>query len=89
MSILLLQSTPMAQWHVLVGEAEQASSIHLNTELESYIVFLLMRFSKQPNLVDKILAIEFLEAMQTTGEAQREQLLQMVGDSCLLYAGGW
>ena len=87
MSTLILQATPTAQWYALVGEAEQACSIHLNPDLESYLVFLLMRFSKQPELAAKIFAFEFLEAVQAANGVQRDNLLQTLGDSCLLYSG--
>jgi hypothetical protein len=87
MNTLVLQATPMAQWHFLIEEAERACSIHLNADLESYLVFLLMRFSKQPDLAAKIFAFEFLEAVQAASGARRECLLQTVGDTCLLYSG--
>ena len=87
MNTLILQATPTAQWYTLVGEAEQACAIHLSPDLESYLVFLLMRFSKQPELASKIFAFEFLEAVQAANGVQRENLLQILGDSCLLYSG--
>ena len=87
MNTLVLQATPIAQWHALIGEAEQACSIHLNSDLESYLVFLLMRFAKQPELAAKIFAFEFLEAMDAAKGSRRGDLLQTVGDTCLLYSG--
>jgi hypothetical protein len=47
MNTLVLQATPTAQWYTLIGEAEKVCSIQLNADLESYLVFLLMRFFKK------------------------------------------
>ena len=45
MSELYLQPTPVAQWHALVNEAQLGCDVELGEELESYLVFMLMRFS--------------------------------------------
>jgi len=85
MNSLVLQPTEVAQWHALVSEAQVASQRNLEEGLESYLVFLLMRFAGRPELARKIMALEFLQA-------QREQSLKIdrlrdVGDQCLLFSG--
>lgn len=75
-----------AQWHKLVTDAEYSAGTQLNEELESYLVFLLMRFTSRPDIAASILALEFLEGSQHSG-AIRQNSLRDVGDKCLLYSG--
>ena len=44
---LILHPTPMALWYSLICEAQKEVSVQLKTELESYLVFLLMRFHQR------------------------------------------
>jgi hypothetical protein len=85
MTSLVLQPTDTAQWHALVAEAQQASQHHLNEPLESYLVFMLMRFAERPDLAARAMALEFLEA-QLEG-SQKPDRLRDVGDKCLLFSG--
>ncbi len=80
--------TPLltAQWNKLVLEAEEAIQIHLDEDLESYLVFLLMRFHSRPEIARSVMALEYLEGLQSSGQIRREQL-RSVGDQCLLYSG--
>lgn len=87
MGPLILHATSTAQWHTLLNEAQQHSSIYLKEDLESYLVFLLMRFSQQPSLASSVLGLEFLNGCQTLSDPQRVSSLKEVGDKCLLFAG--
>ncbi len=80
--------TPLltAQWNKLVLEAEEAIHIHLDEDLESYLVFLLMRFHTRPEIAKSVMALEYLEGLQASGQVRREQM-RSVGDQCLLYSG--
>ncbi len=75
-----------AQWNKLVLEAEEAIHIHLDEDLESYLVFLLMRFHSRPEIAKSVMALEYLEGLQASGQMRREQM-RSVGDQCLLYSG--
>ncbi len=83
---LILHPTPTAQWHALVSDAKKISSIKLTDNLESYLVFLLMRFVGDTDVAHSVLAIDFLESLEKLGQA-RLQKLRDVGDKCLLVAG--
>ncbi len=83
---LFLQSTATAQWHALVGEAQTVCAVSLDESLESYLVFLLIRFMEQPEIAASVLGLEFLEAQHHTGYL-RQQNLRDVGDKCLLFSG--
>lgn len=85
-SHLIIEPTVTAQWQGLVKEAENSSNLVLNEELESYLVFLLVRFTGQPQLAKSVLALEFLENSQAIGCKQQNELRD-VGDKCLLIAG--
>lgn len=86
MSRLVLEPTSTAQWKALVSEAAANCDCCLEEELESYLVFLLMRFTARPELANRVLALEYLQSMTATGSLQVEQLRD-VGDQCLLYSG--
>lgn len=86
MGMLLLQPTMMAQWQALVRDAESSSNLRLNNELESYLVFLLGRFNERPDIVNSVLAKEYLTGM-TREPARQRDCLREVGDKCLLFAG--
>lgn len=83
---LLVSSTPVALWHEIIHDAETSCSINLKQELESYLVFLLMRYSNQPHIIKKIMAIDFLHGLNSRAH-QRHLVLQEVGDGCLIFSG--
>jgi len=86
MSELVIQPTTTAQWHALVSDAEHAAGYSLGEELESYLVFLLMRFTRKPQMLSRIMALDYLK--QTNGSRnERGQKLKDVGDHCLLFSG--
>jgi len=86
MNLIITANTQAGLWQKLIHEAAQAHQLLLPEDLESYLVFLLMRYSKQSQLATSILGQEFLSSQQTFGK-QRSLLLQEVADKCLLYAG--
>jgi len=83
---LLVHTSATEEWLSLVHEAETASEHHLDEEMQSYLVFLLMRFTEKPELAASIMAVEYLQSMQAMGRIGQEQL-RNVGDKCLLYSG--
>lgn len=83
MNKLVLQPTATAQWHDLVNEAQAAAHCQVDVTLESYLVFLLERFSRRPEMMSRILAMDYLEA---TGQANHDRLRD-IGDHCLLFSG--
>ena len=85
MTTLVLQPTDLAQWHALVNEAQAACDCHLDEPIESYLVFLLMRFADRPEMARKIMALEFLRAQSP--DARQLDSLRDVGDQCLLFSG--
>ena len=86
MKQLILHPTDTSQWHALVNEAQASTRLVLNENTESYLVFLLMRFSQTPQLMESVVAVDFLESMQTSGRRQIERLRE-VGDKSLLLCG--
>ena len=70
----------------LIREATMLNHQYLHEEIESYLVFMLMRFMKKPQLADSTLAIELLEQNLHSVEQQKENL-QHIGDKCLIYQG--
>jgi hypothetical protein len=86
MDKLILYPTDTCQWHALVNEAQAESRIILCENTESYLVFLLMRFSLGSQLLDSVIALDFLDSMQLTGKKQITKLKD-VGDKSLLFCG--
>ncbi|MBL4762113.1 MAG: hypothetical protein JKY93_05370 [Gammaproteobacteria bacterium] len=83
-SKLTLHPTPLAQWHCLIGEAQQTSKRLLTEPLESYLVYMLMRFCKRPDAFNHAMALELLA---TNDMAVKDDKLRDVGDKCLLVSG--
>jgi hypothetical protein len=86
MKSLILHPTDMSQWHAIVGEAQAHTQIMLAEDTESYLVFLLMRFSKYQQLMESIIALDFLGSLEAVGQNQVERL-QEVGDKSLMFCG--
>ncbi len=86
MNKLIVHPTDMAQWLALIHEAQQHSCIQLHEELESYLVFLLMKYTGQPSMVSSVLGLEFLESSNCDG-ITRQQRMKDIGDKCLLFSG--
>jgi hypothetical protein len=83
---ILTSSTSTALWHDVIHQAETACAVALSEEVESYLVFLLMRYMNKPGLLNQIIALDFLRNVDAA-PAQRHLGMQEVGDKCLLYAG--
>jgi hypothetical protein len=86
MKKLILHPTETCQWHALVNEAQASTRLVLNESTESYLVFLLMRFSQGPKLIESVIALDFLESLRSSRSRQVE-LLRDVGDKSLLFCG--
>ncbi len=86
MEKLILHPTEASQWHALLNEAQVGTQCFLDEQVESYLVFLLMRFSQSPHIANSVIAMDFLKSNRQVGRIKRE-LLQEVGDKSLLFAG--
>ncbi|PJD91591.1 MAG: hypothetical protein CK424_06075 [Legionella sp.] len=86
MKNLILHPTDISQWYALVTEAQMASRVNLTENSESYLVFLLQRFSHSPQLLDSTVAVDFLNSMHGSTRHQIEHLID-VGDRSLLLCG--
>ena len=86
MGAILTPSKEVAPWYVLVNDAEYRVGCQLPPDIESYLVFLLMRYTRKREMAGSVLSIELMEALNFRG-AERKNALKEVGDTCLLYAG--
>jgi len=86
MSSIVVEPTATAHWHSLVHEAEAACHHQLPEDTESYLVFLLMRYLQKPDMVSRIVALEYMQSLHATGQIKAERLRD-VGDHCLLFSG--
>lgn len=87
MADILTRDSATALWQELVRDAEAKAGRMLGEDLESYLVFTLMRHYRDAPLAHRVVALEWLEAMQREGRQQRNDELRDVGDRCLLIAG--
>ncbi len=86
MSEIPKRVTATEQWRDLVKEASDFNGVCLDEELESYLVFLLMRYMQETTLTSKVMALEYLQGLQSPA-SQRNECMRDVGDQCLLYSG--
>ncbi len=83
---ILLEPTITSHWKKVVKHAEDRCHCSLDEELESYLIFTLIRFTSNNDLASKVMATEFLQSLNLMGYA-RQAALRDVGDQCLLVAG--
>ncbi len=83
---LIINSTPVALWLDIIHDAEAACAMVLKEDLESYLVFLLVRYTNKPEVVKQVIATEFLQGLNFSAN-KRELALQEVGDKCLIISG--
>jgi len=76
----------MMAWHELLSEAEEKAKLQLEEDLKSYLIFVLMRLMKKPEMLFGAAALNYLESLVQFGESKR-QSLRDVGDKCLLLSG--
>ena len=86
MSSIKLHATSTALWQELIAETVNQQAYSINEELESYLVFLLMRFSQRPDVTHRVLALDYLQGQLCQGR-ERQHRLAEVGDLCLLFSG--
>jgi len=86
MSKINIQPTETASWYYLIHEAEESANRWLPEMLESYLVFMLMRFMRRQDLTAGVVAKRFLKGLLARGSA-RHRKLREVGDQCLLISG--
>ena len=86
MADILTRESATALWQELVRDAETRAGRSLGEDLESYLVFTLMRHYRDAPLAHRVVAVEWLGALQREGR-QRSDELRDVGDRCLLIAG--
>lgn len=82
----IVSSHSTHEWHTLVSDAQQNTGVQLDEELESYLVFLLMRYTDKPEMAASVLALEYLKGASALGKI-RHGRMRDVGDQCLLYSG--
>ena len=83
---LLLEPTATAQWKRLLNRAKHRCQHSLHEDVESYLIFTLMRFTRSPHLANTILGPELLNCQQLQGHL-KEHRLRDLGDQCLLLSG--
>jgi hypothetical protein len=84
--LIKLMPTAISEWHSLVVDAEEKSSVVLTPDIEHYVVATLARYTRVADLFRKPLALEMLESLKQTGSF-RQVMLRGVGDKCLVHHG--
>jgi hypothetical protein len=83
----IIESHPTEFFRELVQDAMQAQGVSSGEETEYYLVQLLQHHVRmRGDLLDRPLALEFLEA-STAGGMERFKRLKLVGDTALFIAG--
>ena len=86
MGMIITENSTTELWVKLVQHAGETCQQELDVELESYLVFMLMRHIDDTGLADAVLGPRYLEGMQAQGQSGIQQL-QDVADQCLLFSG--
>lgn len=83
----MIEPTATATWVQFVKKGEEHSRHFLDEEIESFLVFTLMRFEQRTDLLALTLALEYLKASTEYTGQRKEQALTDVGDTSLIFAG--
>jgi len=86
MEDLFITGGEVALWRQLIVKAESEVQIDIDEDLESYLVFLLMRLAHSSRIGEQYLALEYLKSRQLKS-SQRRLVLRDIGDKCLIFAG--
>lgn len=81
-----LSSSITAEWHSLVSDAEAQCGFHVDDSLRHYLIITLDHFTTDSQLASVVIAIDFLEGLESFGRIGNS-LLRQVGDRCLLLSG--
>ena len=81
------EDSVLLEWIKLVRRGEDRAGVPLGEDLESFLVFTLMRLMRRTNLFSLVLAVEYLETINTYTGKKREIYLSDIGDMCLIHAG--
>lgn len=81
------EESVLLEWVKFVRRGEDLAGVPLGEELESFLVFTLMRLVKRVNLFSLVLATEYLETINNYEGRKREIYLSDLGDICLIQAG--
>jgi hypothetical protein len=81
------QGPQLELWQELVRDGERHAGIELGESVQSYLVFVLMRYLRDGALAAHVPALDWLAAAECTGQHARADALRDVGDRCLLIAG--
>jgi hypothetical protein len=82
----LRQGAPAELWQAMVREAAERAGHALDEDCESYLVFVLLRYQRETQLLSHTQALDWLHAQTQSGQV-RADALRDVGDRCLLVAG--
>lgn len=85
-SDIIEQGAAAALWQALVREGEREAGCALGEDVESYLVFALMRHLRDEQMVARVMALDWLQAHELPGRG-RVDALRDVGDRCLIVAG--
>jgi hypothetical protein len=80
------QGPQLELWQSLVHDGERQAGVELGETVQSYLVFVLMRYLRDGALAAHVMALDWLTAAECSGAA-RADALRDVGDRCLLIAG--
>lgn len=86
MNETLMNGAPAELWQALVQEAGERAGHRLDEWREAHLVFVLLRYQNDAQLLARTQALAWLHAQDQVGQ-WRSECLQRVGDECLLIAG--
>lgn len=83
----ILNETTTSLWFDFVRHGQHRASQPLEVDLQSYLVFMLLRYMARPEIFDGTLAIRYLSATTEYGYTKKIADLNNIGDVSLIMAG--
>ncbi len=79
-------ASPLAEWYHIFRLAQERAGYTFTDELESYLILTLDHYTSHAELINEVLALEFLEHANLQSSQSCSQM-RTLGDHCLILSG--
>ena len=86
LSIINPMASPLAEWYHIYRLAQQRAGYSFTDELENYVILTLDHYTSHAELINEVLALEFLEHANLQSSQSCSQM-RTLGDHCLILSG--
>jgi hypothetical protein len=86
LNIINPMASPLAEWYHIFRQAQERAGYTFTDELESYLIITLDHYTSHAELINEVLALEFLQHANLKSSQSCSQM-RTLGDHCLILSG--